>query len=428
MKEFFKYCITLVLILGITIAAYSIGANMAGGKSAYELAVEQGYEGTVDEWLTSLKGSNGKDAPVIESLYQTAINNGYKGDIYDFVNEKLDIQSVDDAVFTANKCVLSTVSVYATFNNTSLVGGSFVGAGSGVLYRLDSDAGDAYVITNYHVIYNNASREGISQDINVFLYGMEYNEYAIPATYIGGSNDNDIAVLKISKNNILKNANVIGVDIAQDIQLGETAIAIGNPEAEGISVTRGIVSRLSEYIEITSANTSTINLNVMRIDTPVNNGNSGGGLYNANGELIGIVNAKIIASGIESVGYALSVENVIPLVDCIIDTAKDGVAYKCTLGIGVQSTKSKTVYDYDALTVDIIEEVVVTESTNDKIYKQDIIYAIELNGEYIEVNSIQDVKNSLFKAREGDIITLNIIRDTQPITVIVQLNNVTKIS
>ena len=427
MKDFFKYCLTLVLILGITIAAYSIGANMAGGKSAYDIAVERGYTGTVDEWLMSLKGSNGKDAPALESLYQSALNNGYEGDIYDFVGDKLDLQGVDDSIFTANKCVSSTVSIYSTFTSKSVMGGAYVGAGSGVLYKVDQTLGDAYVITNFHVVYDIDSAEGVSQDINVYLYGMEYAEYAIQAEYVGGSNDNDIAVLKISGSELIKNSNVTSVDIADNVYLGESAIAIGNPEAEGISVTKGIVSKLDEYISLTSALDSVINLNVIRIDTPINSGNSGGGLYNTQGELIGIVNAKVVASGIEAVGYALPVDNVIPLVDCIIDTATDGVAYKCLLGATLQTIASRSVYDYDNLTVDIVEDVMVASSSNSELKKGDIIVSIELKDELVQVTKISDVKNILFKARKGDSITINIIRDTEPTSIVLKLDETTSI-
>ncbi len=78
-------------------------------------------------------------------------------------------------------------------------------AGSGVIYRIDED-GSAYVITNHHVVYENDStaENHISNDISIFLYGMEGSNYAIPAVYVGGSQNYDIAVLKIENNSILK--------------------------------------------------------------------------------------------------------------------------------------------------------------------------------------------------------------------------------
>ena len=416
MKDFLKYCLTLVLILGITIAAFSIGANMASGKSAYEIAVEQGYDGTVDEWLTSLKGSDGQDAPALKSLYNNAVEQGFSGDIYDFVESELNIDNAEKYIYGANKGLVSVVSVNCQFTSTDMLASQFMGAGSGVLYDMDKEEGDAYVITNYHVVYNHNSVEGVSQKIMVYLYGMEYAEYGISAEYIGGSNQFDIAVLKISNNKIIQNANAQGVKIGNRAIIGQTAIAIGNPEAEGISVTKGIVSKLDEYIEIGSAKNTTTTLNVMRIDTAINSGNSGGGLFDANGELIGIVNAKVVATGVEGVGYALPVERVIPLVDTIIDTHTQGDPYRCVLGISVKAVSSASVYNYDRLTNDIVQKVVIAQG-NDLLKEGDVLISIQ-KGDYIQkINSVSDVQNFVLGLRQKDKLTFNIVRNDTTISI-----------
>lgn len=78
--------------------------------------------------------------------------------------------------------------------------------------------------------------------------------------------------------------------------VGDSVIAIGNPNAGGIAVTQGILSMESEYITMTAAdNVSTVQIRVMRVDAAINGGNSGGGLFNDSGELIGIVNAKVVS-------------------------------------------------------------------------------------------------------------------------------------
>ena len=425
MKDFLKYTFTLVLILGITIVAYSIGANMASGKSAYELAVEQGYSGSVDEWLTSLKGANGHDAPSIKALYDSAVQDGYTGDIYDFAKDTLDLEKRDSAVFACNKAVFSAVSVYCTFAGNSLTNGEYSGAGSGVIYSLDKEKGDAYVLTNYHVVYE--SNSGLSKDIKVYLYGAEYSEYEIKATFVGGSNDNDVAVLKISGSEVLRESNATAVEVADNVILGETAIAIGNPEAEGISVTRGVVSVLNESISIKSANGSVVNLPVMRIDTAINSGNSGGGLFNDKGELIGLVNAKVVASGIEGVGYALPIELVSPLADCIIDTAVDGVASKCVLGVSLKVVSSKAVLNSDKLSAEIVQEIVVA-SGNDRLLEGDVIKYLRLNEEIINPSDMRDIQSFLYKARKGGTITVGVLRNDNLLLVDLTLDNVTQIN
>ena len=110
-------------------------------------------------------------------------------------------------VAAANKALLSAVSIVSQFDssNSGWIGGfgSSSGSstsssrGSGVIYKLDKSKGEAYVITNYHVVYN--ADRGISNNIKVFLYGHEDSEScAITASYVGGSLSYDIAILKIT--------------------------------------------------------------------------------------------------------------------------------------------------------------------------------------------------------------------------------------
>ena len=78
----------------------------------------------------------------------------------------------------------------------------------------------------------------------MYLYGSEVEDYALPATYVGGSMTYDIALVKVENNEFLKNSNATAVKIANsnNVKVGSTAIAIGNPDAGGISATAGIIS------------------------------------------------------------------------------------------------------------------------------------------------------------------------------------------
>ena len=130
-------------------------------------------------------------------------------------------------------------------------------AGSGVIYQMDTSEGDAFIITNYHVVYDASSNteNGISEDISVYLYGSEIEEKAMKATYVGGSLYYDIAVLRVEDSEILKTSNACAVDVADSdkVAVGDSAIAIGNAQGLGISSTSGIVSVDSEYITMTAA-------------------------------------------------------------------------------------------------------------------------------------------------------------------------------
>ena len=237
-----------VAITLLMLAACNTGGDLSG-MSAYEIAVKNGYEGTETEWLQSLHTTN-----TVEKT-----TNDYN----------VNVKDVNDVSVAANIGLKSIVSVYCkhTVTVNTWIGQSTKeaqSAGSGVLYQLESD-GSAYVITNHHVVYEASSTEKdkISKDITLYLYGMEDSSYGITATYVGGSLNYDIAVLRVEKSEILQNAirngTACAVEFADSnkIRVGQTSIAIGNPEAEGISVTSGVVSVDSEYINMTAVDNRT---------------------------------------------------------------------------------------------------------------------------------------------------------------------------
>jgi S1-C subfamily serine protease len=125
-------------------------------------------------------------------------------------------------LLAASKALLSAVSITCTFKITvsTIFGNTGVQekqtAGAGVIYRLDKESGDAYIITNYHVVYLNGANteDSISDDIKVYLYGQEYEQYAIYADYIGGSKNYDIAVLKVKGSNVLRESNAVAAEFA----------------------------------------------------------------------------------------------------------------------------------------------------------------------------------------------------------------------
>src|SRR5699024_342301 len=142
------------------------------------------------------------------------------------------------------------------------------GAGSGVILTQDG-----YIVTNHHVI----------EDANSITVrtrsGDEYN-----ASLVGSDEQSDLAVLKIDATGLTPA--VLGDSTT--LEVGELAIAIGNPLGElGGSVTSGIISALDREMTIDGQT-----MTLLQTDAAVNPGNSGGGLFNANGDLIGIVNAK----------------------------------------------------------------------------------------------------------------------------------------
>ena len=233
----------------------------------------------------------------------------------------------------------------------------------------------------------------------------------------------DIAVLRVSTQDLLaNNADARAVDIADGYSVADTAIAIGNPEGEGFSVTKGIVSVESEDLTMQGADEeSIITFRVMRIDAAVNGGNSGGGLFNSNGELIGIVNAKGVYSSdntpLDNYAYALPVDNVTKVADNIIsnyinnNNTATGVV-KLDLGLTITSQNSKATYTSGKLV--ITDDAVITEvsaSYTSDFQVGDIIKSIQINDTTYEITRYFQFDDLLLTVREGDNVIIKLNRD-----------------
>lgn len=160
------------------------------------------------------------------------------------------------------------------------------GAGSGVIWTENG-----YIITCNHVI------DGFTLIRVTLSDGTSYF-----ADVVGTDPQTDLAVLKVSAKEKLPAATVRGTDLI----LAETVIAIGNPLGVlSNTVTSGILSSLTREIRIEGQIMS-----LLQIDAAVNHGNSGGGLFDVNGSLIGIVNAKSTGESVEGIGFAIPITTV----------------------------------------------------------------------------------------------------------------------
>lgn len=345
------------------------------------------------------------------------------------------ISSEDSATVSISNALRSSVSIYCTFVQEGRWGRTTesYSAGSGVIYQLDKAAGDAIIVTNYHVVYSASSRQenGIAEGITVYLYGSEVSGMELEATYVGGSMYYDIAVLRVRDSDVLKDSEAVAVTVADSdaVQVGSTAIAIGNAEGSGISATSGIVSVASEYITMTAADGVTaVNYRVMRVDTAVNSGNSGGGLFDSSGRLIGIVNAKTVTSGVENIGYALPSSVVEAVVDNILDYCLDTdceSVMRALLGVTVKTVSSQAVYDEDTGLLSVVQTVAIYEVSEDQIgnvfQEGDILVSVELHGETRQLTQQYHVIDLLLTARVGDEVTFTVLRDGEQIQLTVTI-------
>ncbi|MGB4614025.1 MAG: trypsin-like peptidase domain-containing protein [Erysipelotrichaceae bacterium] len=266
------------------------------------------------------------------------------------------------------------------------------GAGSGVII-----SEDGYIVTNNHVI------EGVS---NIYVTLNNNKEYK--ATLVGADVKTDLAVIKIEGNDFVS----ASIGDSSSAIVGDTAIVIGNPLGEfGGTVTTGIISALNRDIIIDNQA-----MNLLQTNAEVNPGNSGGGLFNSKGELIGIINAKILANNVEGIGFAIPSNDVSIIVEQIIN---DGyVSDRATLGIYTT--------DIGLNNKGFEPGLYITEVIKDSgAYKAGLkAYDRIIKFNDIEINSYPELSKELKKFKPNDVVSITVIRDKKELTVDVTLTKV----
>ena len=222
----------------------------------------------------SLLNNNGVNRNDI--IYQSVVLSDDEGN-------EVDTLSVKDIVINVKN---SVVEITTSVTKTSLFMGQYVtsGAGSGVILSKEG-----LIVTNHHVI-NEAN------EISVRLSNGETHK----ATLIASDVQTDLAVIRIQADNL--QPAVLGS--SDEMYVGDAVYAIGNPLGSlGGTVTEGILSAKDREITIEGQS-----MTLLQTSAAINPGNSGGGLFNAKGELIGVVNAKSSGSDIEGLGFAIPID------------------------------------------------------------------------------------------------------------------------
>ena len=257
------------------------------------------------------------------------------------------------------------------------------GAGSGVIISQDG-----YILTNNHVINGANSVKVRLRD------GTEYD-----ATIIGSDSDNDIALLKVSATGL----SPATFGDSNSLAVGDYVVAIGNPLGElGGTVTDGIISALARKVTIEDTQ-----MTLLQTNAQVNPGNSGGGLFNANGELVGIVNAKQSATEVEGIAFAIPINNVL---DILSDLKEYGyVTGKVDLGIDFTDiTSDETAFYYGVNQTGCYVLSVDSGSNAEKagVTRGDLVTKVNDT----DVSSSSDITTALEKAEVGDTVTFTVSR------------------
>ena len=400
--------------------------------SKYVFEITNGKDG-----VNGINGINGKDGEAldIESIYNKYLETYPETTYEEFLKEVLEIE-VPSNTISINKALLSCAKVYTEFTETTKSGwktvtDTAVYLGSAVVYKVDAEY--TYFITNYHVVYDKSADEvdKLPKKIVCYLYGSEnfpvkttqkdqsnctiydYGNYGIECEYVGGAITYDIAIIKAKTSDVKAiNDKVSPITFAEEYHVGDTAIAIGNSEGEGISVTKGIVSVESEYITVDA---SVRYYRSMRIDTAIYHGNSGGGLFNSQGELIGITNAG--DGDNQNVNYAIPLDIVKPTVESIMYYGN--CAKKIRLGVEVAITNSKYVYNegtgkgkiVETLTISGVESNTIAEKLT--LQTGDILLAFVIDGVEHELDRTFNIGDLSLTIRSGDQISFKISRQGQ---------------
>ena len=255
---------------------------------------------------------------------------------------------------------------------------------------------DGYILTNFHVI-----EEAVQGDYEVKVLNYEGDEFT--AAVIGYEEDNDVAVLKIEATGL--NAATIGDSDA--MKVGEMVYPVGNPLGElEYTMTDGMVSALDREIRSYDNVKQTYkSVNMFQISAAINSGNSGGPVYNSRGEVVGIATAKYSDTGVESLAFAIPINDAIKIANDLIN---DGyVRGKAYLGISV-GTVTASAAQYYGLVEGAIVNSVREGSCAEKagLRENDIIVAVD--GQ--EVASREDLNSAKRDYRAGDSAVLKVYR------------------
>lgn len=347
---------------------------------------------------------------VLAGLVVSVLNRDSGGTNYTSVN--ITNNSASNVSAVANKAKLSVVCVHSGYPSTG-EDSSYQGffnmrtKGAGVIFEDDKENGSAYIVTCYHVIKGNTSS----------VYILLYDSFVpIKASMVYYSQIYDIAVLRVTNSNEYKTSSATPAEIADSSILveGDMAVAIGNPLSSGISVTEGTVSKTTDLVRVEQ-----ITQRVIRTSAAINSGNSGGGLFDENGKLIGIVSAKATDnpttnSYVDNVAYAIPSNVAISLAYNIIRNTRP---MKAVLGISMVVGTTNVSFNLVDGKYIAVQEVLVgnveagsaADEAGFEVYDQ--IVGFRYGDTVVNMLNIYSFEDHVFNLSVGDAVTFTVIRN-----------------
>ena len=362
-----KSIVALVLAAAMGFMGGFVGARFGGGSKVVIQQVERpaSSDSSTDSTGNSISATSGTGL----STAQVA-----------------EMVSPSVVVITTEQVVYSQWSWYGQSQVES-------GAGSGVII-----SSDGYILTCAHVVSG-------ASNITVSIGDKDY-----PATLVGEDTTSDIAVVKVDATGLTPAT----VGDSDNLKVGESVMAVGNPLGElGGTVTSGIVSALNRSVSI-QGSSSVNTMSLIQMDASVSPGNSGGGLFNMNGELIGLVNAKSSSSDAEGLGFAIPINDAIKVAQDLLENGYvSGRPYMGITYLAVtdaQTAAQLNVTAYGVYVVDVVQGGPADKAglkTGDRI--------VSIDG--TEIAQKDDLGTLIQQHAAGDTLSITVAREGQMQTV-----------
>ncbi len=307
-----------------------------------------------------------------------------------------DAMSIPDIVTKVSPSVVGISTILSSGTAT----------GSGIIMSKDG-----YIITNAHVVDGAKSVSVLLPKTYAKDSSTKEEDLTYKATIVGKDTQTDIAVLKIEAKDMTLTACEFGK--SSEIRVGEVSIVIGNPLGFSLanSVTSGIISAKDRVLQIQDRT-----MTLLQTDASINNGNSGGPLINAYGQVIGITSAKVSSTYGEGLGFAIPIDDAMPIIKSLME---NGFVKRPSLGITGRNVSS-TYAEYYNIPRGYQVVSVVSGSGADKagIKKGDIIIGIN-DTSISTLAELNAVKN---KCKVGDTVKITVYRDGKMVDLNVTLD------
>lgn len=302
----------------------------------------------------------------------------------------------DTGVKVANTILPSIVGIkvqYSVSSNFTKQTTTATAQGSGIIM-----SEDGYILTNNHVINSSSSSVyyslGEATTIKVYLYN---DDTAYDAKVIGTDEVTDLAVIKIEKTGLT----AVTIGDSDSVQVGEFAMAVGNPLGLQSTITSGMVSAVNREVTDDEGNSYTM----IQTDAAINSGNSGGALVDSEGKVIGINSLKASGTGVEGIGFAIPINTALPIYEQLVSNGKVVRPYIGISGRNLTEETAKINNLVVGVYVSSVEEFSAAEKAG--IKAGDVI--VKVNGESITtMTELNNIKN---KCNVGDTITITVNRN-----------------